>query len=211
MAVISIKDIYNEEFGIKPKYLVPRRGSFDLVESPDYTGFELWDEETAANVTKLGTPILDQITLEDGRYQTFEVQNGVMKPLTVIFPGYTFPGWPMLDVSQDKVIVTTAINGRQGTIKEYIYTDDYQVTIRGILVGDGNNYPYYGRKKLADVCKINASYGVVSRVLMGMGIYALVFKSVQFNDVEGYNNVCTYTITALSDLDIVLDINKKLA
>lgn len=200
MAAISLTKLYNEVFGIQPKYLIPRRGSMDMVDNryeQTIPSFEI--SEAAENYSDLGTPILDVLLIHAGSYGAFEVVDGVPQRKDVIYAPYRFELWPMIDVSQNKVIVTTPINGRDGTVKEYIYTDDFNITIRGLLVGEGNNYPHDQRRELYSLFKLNTSLGVTSRVLNDLGIYSLVFKSIQFQDLEGYNNACQYTITALND------------
>jgi hypothetical protein len=208
MATVTIKDIYNEVFGIKPKYLIPRRGGMDLVPDKDYLEIEVFPEDEDSS-SQFGTPILEKIILKGGNYKTFEIKDGVPVVKQVSYAAYEFEGWPMIDVSQDKVIVTTPINGRDGTVKEYIYTDDHQVTIRGLLIGDGNAYPYDARRNLTNMFKINNAYAVESRLLNEMGVLSLVIKSIQFNELEGYNNVCPFTITCISDRDVLLTIKDK--
>jgi hypothetical protein len=207
MARVKISQLYEKAFNIAPRFLVHKVGLPDSI-SPNYSDIPVWTEETTDQLSEFNTPILEQITLEQGSYFAFKALNGKIQKQKFAFTGYTFPGWPMLDVSQDKVIVTTPVNGRNGTIKEYIYLDDFQITIRGVLIGEGNQYPHDQRKALQNVYSVNSSYGVNSRVLNDQGIYALVFKNLSFTDVEGYNNVCGYTLTALSDLDVLLNITK---
>lgn len=209
MATVKINDIYNEVFGVKPKYLVPRRGGMDLVPDKSYQDIEVWSEDETDNLSQFGTPILERIVLKGGTYKAFEIKNGVPVAKQANYAAYEFEGWPMIDVSQDKVIVTTPINGRDGTVKEYIYMDDHQVTIRGVLIGEGNSYPYDARREMTNMFKINNAYGVESRVLNEMGVLSLVVKSIQFNDLEGYNNVCPYTISCISDRDVLLTIKDK--
>ena len=209
MATVNISDLYKKAFNVVPRYLVPRRGGMDMVPAPGYSGIEIWDEEVSTSISPLGTPILEQITLQAGSYKIFEIKNGVPVPKTVQKPGYTFDFWPMIDIRQDKVIVTTPINNRDGTVKEYIYTDDHQITIRGLLVGEGNTYPYDARREMENIWKVNATYGVLSRVLNDIGIFSIVLKSKEFTDMEGYNNVCPFTITAISDKDVLLEIKER--
>lgn len=208
MARVKISQLYEKAFGLVPKYLIHKVGLAN-VDDPGYSDIPVWEEETTDRLSEFNTPILEQISLNQGSYYGFKTTNGKIQKQKYGFTGYSFPGWPMLDVSQDKVIVTTPINGRNGTVKEYIYSDDFQVTIRGILVGEGNIYPHDQRKALQNVFDVNSSYGVDSRILTDQGIYALVFKSLTFTDLEGYNNVCSYTLTALSDLDVLLTISNN--
>lgn len=209
MPIINIIDLYQQAFNIAPRYLIPGRGGMDQVSSPEYSGIEIWPEDNEASISPLGTPILEQIMLQGGQYKTFEIKDGKPVAKTVDFESYLFEGWPMIDVSQDKIIVTTNITGREGTVKEHIYNDDHQITIRGILVGEGNSFPYEQRRTLKKVCKVNSTYGVVNRMLTDLDIMAIVIKRIEFTELEGYNNICPYVITAISDRDVLLEIKYK--
>ncbi|MEI8137589.1 MAG: DUF6046 domain-containing protein, partial [Bacteroidota bacterium] len=47
----------------------------------------------------------------------------------------------LFNVTQTKNIITTSIQGRNGTVKEYISLGDYNVTIKGVLTGTNGLYP----------------------------------------------------------------------
>jgi hypothetical protein len=87
----------------------------------------------------LGTPVFSDITFGDkinpannqwtdnnGKLQSFE-------PMTF----YTV----LLSVSRAKKIVKTEIQGRNGTVKEYIGDDDAAVEITGMICGTNGHYP----------------------------------------------------------------------
>lgn len=209
MATITISEIYSEVFGgLKAKYLVFRRGEMDKVNSPNYQEQQQMPEESFDVLSPLGTPIIETVSLEGGKYDTYEYVDGEIKPRKVGFTDYTFALPPMVDVSQDKVIVKTPITGRDGTVKEYIYTDDFKITLRGLLIGKGNTYPYEQRRALSAVFAVNEAYGITAKSLNDMGIYSIVFESLTFNDLEGYNNVCSYALTGCSDMAAILQIEK---
>jgi hypothetical protein len=89
--------------------------------------------------SSLGTPVFSDITFGDkvnlennkwtdsnGRVQTFN-------PVTF----YSV----LMTVSQAKKIIKTEIQGRNGTVKEYIGMDDYSVDVSGIICGPNGHYP----------------------------------------------------------------------
>ncbi|WP_293913096.1 MULTISPECIES: DUF6046 domain-containing protein [unclassified Sphingobacterium] len=207
MAIINISDIYQKAFNIMPRYLIPNYSDVDILP-PEYSGIQVWQEEEYAELSELGTPILEKIILRPGSYTDFEIVEGLPKKRTINFDGYTFPIWPMVDVSQNKVIVKTAINGRPNTVKEYIYTDDHQVTIRGIITGIGNEYPHQEKRQMYNMFAVNSSYEVEARGLNDIGVQSLVIENIDFGDIEGYNNVCTFTISAVSDIGVLLSIKE---
>lgn len=207
MAVINIKDLFQKAFNVVPRYLIPNYSDLEALPR-DYTGMEIWPDDQPAEISDLGTPILEKIKLSAGSYKGFVVVDQEPRSVNISYEDYTFPGWAMIDVSQNKVIVKTAVNGRNGTIKEYIYKDDYRITIRGILVGEGNSYPYELKKQLQAIFNVNAAVEVVSKTMNDIGIQAIVMESMEMTDIEGYNNVCTYSITAVSDKGVLLTIKE---
>ena len=132
MAFVNISNLLKQAFNVAPKYLIPQRGGMDMVQSPNYTGIQIWDDEQHFGISPLGTPILEAIVLQSGSYKAFEIKNGKPVAKQVDYPPYAFPLWPMVDVSQDKIVQVTNITGRDGGVLEYIYSDNFQITIRGI-------------------------------------------------------------------------------
>ena len=207
MALINLKEVFQRAFKVAPRYLIPNYSDLESLPS-HYDAFDLWTEEPTADISPLGTPILEQIVIKKGAYKGFEIVNGLPKQIDITYSAYTFPGWAMIDVSQNKVIVKTPINGRHGTIKEYIYKDDYKVTIRGIIATDGIHYPYKEKMELQSLYNVNASIEIVSRTLNDLGVRDIVMESLDFSDVEGMNNLCTFSINAVSDKGVLLEIKE---
>lgn len=208
MAIINIKDLYEQVFRISPRYIIPNYSDLQSTP-PEYGEIAVFPEAgSVAEMTELGTPILEKIILQPGITNTFKIENGVPVISQVNFPGYEFEGWPMIDVRQNKVLVKTPVTGRNGTVKEYIYTDDHQITIRGVLVGEGNEYPYEAKKALQAMFDINSAYEVSCRTLNDLGISSIIFEDRDFSDIEGYENVCAFTVSAVSDSALILEIKE---
>lgn len=135
----------------------------------------------------IGTPIYEQIT-----FRTSDRE-------------YTFPDWPLIDISASKNIIKTPIKGRNGTVKEYINIDDYLITIRGILINhDGEEYPEEMVNELHDIFKINKEMRVTTPVLNLLEIHNIVIQDLKFPEVEGYNHIQPFVIQCLSDEPVEL-------
>jgi|GEM_PF-4384636 len=171
MATVNFREIFRAAFGVVPRYVVPDGDLAAL--PPGRSGIEVFPEDAPAGLSPLGTPILEKITVRAGSYHTFKVVDGLPVRTSVSYPEYTFPLWPMLDVSRNKTVVKTAVNGRNGTVKEYFFTDDHRIGIRGLLVGEGNSYPYGQKRELYALFGHNAALEVVSRTLNGLGVPSL--------------------------------------
>ena len=106
----------------------------------------------------------------------------------------------LVDVSQRKNIVTTAVQGRNGTVKEYISDGDYEVRIRGLVVSNGTNaYPYNQVRDLHDLLAQSEAINIVADYLRLFNIYKVVVTGYNFPQQEGFQNVQAFEINCISD------------
>jgi len=105
----------------------------------------------------------------------------------------------ILQVSQGKKIVTTEIQGRDGTVKEYIGLDDFQVTINGRLNGKYNVNPKEDTNQLKEILDAGQSLAITNWWLQNLGITDIVVSSYSFDQTEGEYSTQYFTINAISD------------
>lgn len=186
--------------------------------------FEVLDplQEEADAISYLGTPILDPFTFKGGSF--FEV-NDINKEDPIPFPddkgasglGLTIPNM-IIEVNQTKNIITTPIQGRDGTVKEFISRGDYLISLSGIITGKmdeetgevrdiGNVYPEDDVNKLITICEVPGSLDVTSTFL---GMFLKEDSNVVITDYNipqqiGVRNFQTFTINMLSDTPINLN------
>lgn len=127
---------------------------------------------------------------------------------------YTFPNEPLISITLTKTIVETATVGkeRKGTVKEYICTEDYQISINGVCMdpNDLDEYPTDQVKELHSMFEINDSLEVISNPFFELfGIRNIVLKEIQFDEMAGEQGLQKYTITAVSDQDFYADLKEK--
>jgi hypothetical protein len=163
------------------------------------------DRETvtsnASTRDNLGRSVFALVSLEAPAHE-LEIFNSTTKAFErVQMPATSLDlGTVLVDVTLSKNIVTTAVNGLNGTVKEYIADDDYKVTFRGALVNtNGTNFPFADFKKLQDIVKAPVSLKVVSDYLGLFPIHNLVITDYTFPQKEGYTNTQLFEISALSD------------
>lgn len=102
-------------------------------------------------------------------------------------------------VTLEKNIVQTALQGRNGTIKEYVNDGDYQVEIAAALTSECDQYPREELQRMMSLLKTNDSLLVGDNSFLGLfGITNLIVKSYGFNQ-ETHSNRQTFTICCLSD------------
>ena len=115
----------------------------------------------------------------------------------------------LMDVNQDRNIIVTNIQGRDGSVKEYISNGDYNVMLRGAIVQvDANSYPGTEVERLHNILKQKFSIPVVSGFLNQFGIRNLTIQSFSFPQKEGFNDTQLFEIRAVSDDDINVRLNK---
>lgn len=164
----------------------------------DFNGIETIPfPDVVAAKSVLGTPIYEQINLS---YVDEKSKKTIID--------YTFPGWPLVSFSGGNEIIKTFIKGKPGgTVKEFIYEDDYSVTIRGFLINEQEqSFPEADFQELAQICKCRLPLTVTSQVFNLLDIHALIIERYRFPEVEGYPNMQPFELECLSDAPAILEI-----
>lgn len=141
--------------------------------------------------SSLGTPVLTNLqftgqtwTDQYGKTQTFK---------TLVFDAI------LVTVNQSKNIITTDIQGRNGTVKEYIGDGDYSITINGIITGPNGHYPKDEVKDLKRMLNANIAISVVSWYLQNLDVSSIVVKDYEIAQEAGGYSFQNFSINALSD------------
>ena len=147
----------------------------------------------------LGTPVVIDVTFRSVTYTDF-VQNRQITTDQVRLETV------LCTVSRPTIIVKTQIQGRNGTVKEYISKDDFQVTINGIIAGQNGQYPAAEALAVQRMAEAPVAIPVVSRFLNGMGIYNIVVEDYSMPQAAGGISRQDFTINAISDEPLELQI-----
>jgi hypothetical protein len=108
----------------------------------------------------------------------------------------------ILEVNMTRNIVKTVIQGRNGTIKEYISDGDYMITVRGAIVAKTNVYPKFDVAQLVNYCQIQDSITVKCSFLNDFHIQSLVIDSYNIAQKVGYRNMVPFELNCSSDTDL---------
>jgi hypothetical protein len=108
----------------------------------------------------------------------------------------------LFDVGQTKNIVTTQVQGRNGTIKEYISDGDFAINIKGLLVSNTNNqFPYTAYEELLKALYCNTEIEIESWILTELyGIKYIVIQNFEILQEVGKQTTVPFEIQALSDI-----------
>jgi hypothetical protein len=159
------------------------------IPQPNYT------QDAAVSISAtLGTIVLSDLTFHSQTYQD-DLGNSFTFPDIVLQT-------VLLSVNQSKNIVKTQIQGRNGSIKEYISLGDYMVTINAIICGPNGVYPKSDMKDLITMLNCNQAISVTSWYLMQFGIFSIVIETYDINQDEGQYSRQTVSISASSDREV---------
>jgi hypothetical protein len=111
----------------------------------------------------------------------------------------------LVTITQTKNIVTTAINGRNGTVKEYVSDGDYVISLTGSVVSPDNIYPTAAVRALRELMSVPASLEFSCPFLEQFDITNVVVTDFDFSETAGTRNMQAFTISLLSDEIIELE------
>ena len=166
--------------------------------------YEIAKEDVTGNKRNFfGQPIFDAIYFPPFSYTDPETGKAIKNAGVIIDTA-------LIEINQTKNIVTTAIQGRKGTVKEYINEGDFEVTITGMLVAKESNVP--PRQLMHDMNEIKkapVTLDVACNFLDAFEIYSVVVKDVKFGQIEGTRNAVLFSMNCLSDVPYEIQQNKN--
>jgi hypothetical protein len=145
----------------------------------------------------LGNPVVADITLVGGSYFSDEMGRVVTYNDIVLET-------VLITLGRPKRIIKTDITGRDGTVKEYINMDDFQVTINGVITGPNGVYPTLEVMALHDICEAPVSIPVVSWYLQNFKIFNLVIDNYAMDQEPGGISKQNFTLNCVSDRPVEL-------
>jgi len=103
-------------------------------------------------------------------------------------------------------VIKTEIQGRDGTVKEYIGRDDAHITINGVITGSNGVYPREQVKALKEWLDAPVSKSIVTWWLDNLGISEIVVENYTIPQVQGGYSYQMFSIDAISDIPVQLRI-----
>jgi len=173
------------------------------------------DSDKAVAQSYLGTPVYANIVF--GNLVNINNVDGAVKNEYIDLQGNVIPFEPLridtvlMDVRMQKNIIKTPIQGRNGTIKEYISDGDYIITISGsISTTERGTKASYGIpeddvESLINICNIPYPVPVDSSFLNLFGIDKVVIDDYSFPQEEGFRNRQKFQIQMSSHKEIDLN------
>lgn len=155
-------------------------------------------DDPAEFKSMFGLPVYSNIKIDPFNYDTLSGENVSIKDSITI-------DTVLMTITQSKNIVTTPIQGRNGTVKEYVSDGDYQIDISGTIVSKSNNYPTQDVNTLVQICKSPVALTIISEYLQYFGIHDVVIQDFSFPQTQGFRNQQEFSISCLSDTPVELE------
>jgi Domain of unknown function (DUF6046) len=146
----------------------------------------------------LGTPIFSNLEIQGGSYTDEFGKQVTFAGITIDTILYT--------VNQSKEIVKTIMQGRPGSVKEYICDGDYNILISGIITGGNGLHPYDAVSQLKAILDAPVALNINSKYLQNLGIYSIVVEDYTIGQSVGSMGQQPFNITAVSDVPVILQI-----
>ena len=156
----------------------------------------------------LGNKVFSNFEIEASSFRNVPNYEGMVD--NIVFDTVLFT------VRNNKNIVITPVQGRNGTVKEYISGGDSNISIRGVISGKRGIYPMTGTNvngkdvnsvdMLNKACIAPIALNVNSWYLNALGIYQIVITSFELPQTQGMYETQFFEIEALSDEPFIVNL-----
>lgn len=202
-----LKVVGNAAYAISKQYIIQTVGG--EIYRAGMPGAQRGDDRQLGVGQSLGNKVFSNLQIQADEY---ELDGTKLQFRDLIFDTCLFT------VRQMKNIVKTPVQGRSGTVKEFIGNGDYMISIRGVISGPKNIYPLNGNNvnsasvnsvnDLIAMCNAPIELSVNSWYLNMLGIYSIVIESWDLPQREGNYSTQFFEIEASSDTDFIVDLNR---
>jgi hypothetical protein len=209
----NISNLFLGAFGLKvsDSYKV---GIEDKAQDPKglFGGIEIIEDVNEAfEISSYGTPILFPITFLEGTYKKYNDKGEIVEKKMSKF---RLPIASIIDFDRQKIVRDTKVNGGKGSVKEIYGFDNWKITINGILIPDKSQPQNLfeikdQERELTKWDELASAIEVGCELFTDKRVQYITILSIKFNPMRGRPNIRTFTIDALSDMPIELNIKTK--
>jgi hypothetical protein len=154
-------------------------------------------EEAIAN-SEYNTPVIDRLEFPAGEY--IDLEGNPISFAGIIINTVIF------EVSKAKLIVKTAIQGRNGKVKEYVSDDDFLINSRGFISNRANVLPLDDLRTFRQIMEVPQQLSVISEYLNEVhDINEIVIENFNMSQIPGTRNEIPFTFQASSDVPLDLE------
>ncbi len=186
-------------------YIIPvDKESKDLLDRYNVTTKEA---DKYDRLSQYGTPVFGTFWAipDDLPYLVYDVDDKLVERDAFSFE---FPLATIVDFSRPKNIVKEKTNGGKGSVKEIMGLDDWEISIRGVLVDDESRTNQKTAKQqqyaLDRLNEIAGAIKVKGQIFEERYISHIVIETPKFSAVQGKPGLIQYEIQAISDESFLL-------
>ncbi len=205
----SLSDLFQQTFGYKTQ-------AFD----PDFSSGENEMLHTRQGQGSFGSPLYAEdafgmeyfmpvtITYPDTTALP-ETPNGIpfsagTETLTIL-KKWNLP-YPVVSINSRKTVIETPLTERRGTVKEMVNIQDYEIIVKGFIVGKPNSFPEEDLVTLRTVYEQNTPVAIrcpITDIFLlrpgRNGSDQVVITDLRFPSLTGVKNVRPYELRMISD------------
>lgn len=134
-------------------------------------------------------------------------------PVTMIFEDgnsnrqikFNLP-YPVISICSRKTIVETPLTERRGTVKELINITDYEIVVKGLIIGTTNEFPENEVTQLRTIYEQNSAISIqcpLTDIFLlrpdRKGSDQVVIYELELPAIKGIKNVRPYCLRMISD------------
>lgn len=204
---INIANLFAEVFGVSSPIFIPYGRKLPDFMPEGYKDFQILKPEEVENKSWMGTPVLDSFAFASGTYRRFDVKGNLSD---IEMRDFVLPYATIVEFSRQINMTKTKVMGSFGTVKEIYGLDDWNVNIRGFCLTDNSRADQKTTEEQAHALvlwsQLVDSIQVSGDLFVQKAIYTLVLEDFQLTPVQGKPDVYSYTISAVSDKSIELQL-----
>ena len=117
----------------------------------------------------------------------------------------------LVDFSMTQNIVKTPVNGRDGTIKEFVSDGDYEISIKGLLIDQDhpNRIPEEAIRKALQWFRKGKALGVEAKIFDVFGVHNIVVESFHMPQIPTYIQMRPFELKCISDTEYTIDLDNN--
>ena len=212
--IITLAGLNNVQIVNAKRGIYEGNSAFNLREPKDEPiGLSVLGTPVYTDLTLMGVSYTDNLTnkvinLNNDRYTgstpSKNLPSGVGAEIGAQY--YMRLDTVLITVTKPLRVIKTEIQGRDGTVKEYIGADDVKLTINGIITGNNGVYPRDEVARLKAWLDAPVSKPIVAWWLQNLGVDNIVVENYSFPQVQGGYSYQMFSIDAISDIPVELRI-----
>ncbi len=191
--IYNLQEIYRELWGVSGNYTNVEFGK--LINGLNTEAFDKSEIDKTSSIVPgskhskistqqntsllLGTPAIFPLTLNDFKLSIE----------------------PIIQIDGGNRLIETPMTGNDGEVIEMVSRIGYQISIRGVLIGNGDEYPEEELRKLRTVLESKEAINVTCKLLSYFNINKIAIRRVKYHGNEATESMQPYEIEAVQDKD----------